>query len=501
MRKRWENQDRNRKKVAILFFMTFLMKNFLYSEGFFNFAEFKLKSQLTKSTEDKNFLSADAGIRLKFSEADFRAFTSLPKTEISQIKSKGFISEKEELLDECRFGGGIFLFRESFPVSIKIGQNTYSKSVSKLKNPSPSVTANPLAKSFSFPVGTGAALPTFYSGKQPISYSLSAKSASKELPFLFGAEGFFTEEKNGAASVYAKINPARNIFVQAAFSGGNFFIDGSSKILKKNNSDFEADFFKVFLAELNFQSPLLKLNFHSGIQESPYDVNPFWFRLDGRTSFRSLLLNFSYFAIPTTKDSPKAAPLIGGSGQVCRTFEQAGINPQILFLFDDKNASSVRLGFSALENWKVTATNKPVQLNTMKLRSALGYESKVFDLRFDWTHANILLEGEPPTKSSKPDEYTSCSLSSKLHTKQGSISLSGSYTNYPQKSEKSAIKEIYSADLKFSLAKPGILTTAGMEITTKDKIRTAGEIKAGLTYSARSKYLRSSIKVCLCMPF
>ncbi len=460
---------------------------FAESAPLFNYAEYKFASTLTvpKDSDEEKTFSANTGLKLSFRDAELRGYTSNQNGDF----------------EDLRWGAGVFLFRNTVPVTMKVGHNTYSKSVSKMKNPSPPVTANPLVKSFAFSTGTGASLTTLSGSTQPLSYSLWAKTAEKFFPVQFALEGFFNDENEGAASFSAKYSLSRSVFVQSAFSGGRFYIENNSTILKKNNVGFNADYFYSALGEFCFHTPLLKLNLYAGIQESPYEVNPFWFRLDGRTSLSFLMLNFSYFAIPTTKDSPKAAPLIGGSSSICRIVEQASVNPQLLFLFDDKNSSSVRLGFSALENWKVTATNTPVQLNTAKLRAGIAFESRFFTTRLDWTRANILLSGTPPTKSSTPEEYQSFGFSSSFTGKVAKISLSASYANYPPVTESSSLKEIYSADLKIALPKQSLSAQTGLDFTLKDGNPYARELNLGATYAFKRKYFRSSVRISLIMPF
>lgn len=449
---------------------------------FFNFAEYRLNTSL-KVPEDKgakNEFSGATGLRLSFRNADFRGY--------------GSFSEDTTLWEKPKVGAGVFLFGNTFPTTLKAGHNSYSKSVSKMKNPSPSAVINPLSKSFSFSTGTGASLASISSGNQPLSFSICSETGKKIFPVQLKTESFITVEKNCVTSFSAKYSPFRSIFIQSSFSGGRFLLEGYSKILKKNNADFEAGYFHSGLGEICIHTPLLKLNFHSGIQESPYDVNPVWFKIDGRTSTGIFLLNFSYFAIPTSKDSPKTAPLIGGSSSICRTVEQASVNPQFQFLFDDKNASSLRLGFSALESWKVTATDIPVQLHTAKMRVAAEYKSRFLDFRIDWTRANILLEGTPPVKSSVPEEYQSYEISASLAGTKANFSASGSYTNYPPLSENSPVKEVYTADIKAAF--PGACLTAksGINVKMKDGSRYAGEFTAGALYTFKSRSFRALMK-------
>lgn len=488
----------------VIFCMLMASAILAHADGFFNFAEFKVATNFTipsEETQKAKSISGNTGLRLSFRDADFRGYVTLPKSEFNEIQKVEGVSESIDLLDEPRMGAGFFLFKKTFPTTIKIGHNSFSKSVSKLKNPSPSATLNPLSKTFSFQTGTGCSLPTLTSSAQPFSCSFSAKTNGKKLSSQCTTEGFFNEKQEGVAFFSAKHKFSKTIFVQGGFSGGRFYIENNSTILKKNNATFNADFFYCGAGEFCFHSPILKVNFYSGIQESPYDVNPVWFRIDGRTSFRALLLNFSYFEIPTTKDSPKAVPLIGASSTICRTIEQASVNPQLLFLLDDKNASSLRIGFSAMENQKVTATNKPVVLNIGKFRAGANYKNNFFDFRADWTHANVLLNGEPPTKSAIPEEYHSFEISSSLIAKNTQISLSGGVSRYPPLKENAELKEVYSTDLKISVPKANLTAQTGAEVTLKGGKRHGGEFNAGVNYSLKRKYFRSSAKFALIVPF
>lgn len=475
-----------------------------HAESLFSYAEHKTAATLTipsENTGKEKALTAYTGLKLRFRDADLRGYVTLPKTELETIRETETLSEKLDLLNDVRYGAGIFLFKKTLPTTLKVGHNTYSKSVSKLRNPAPSMTANPLAKSFAFSTGTGASLPTLTSSVQPLSYSLALAKSKRGSPLQIRAEAFASEEKELFATSSASYALSKSAFVQGAFSLARFCMENNTAVLKKNKANFSADYFYAGLMELCFHSPLAKIHFYSGLHESPYDTNPLWFRLDARSAWGALLFNASYFSIPTASDSPEAAPLIGGSSSVCRTTRQVSANPQILFLFDDKNASSVRLGFSALENWRVTATNTPVHISTAKFRAGLLYESRFFAARFDWTHANILLTGEPPTKSSTPEEYQSVALSSSYIGKIAKYSLSGSYAHYPPVTSTSALKEIYSADAKIAVPALNLTTQAGIDLTYKDGERYSAEFDASVTYTIRRKFFRSSVKVGLALPF
>ncbi|MCR4823349.1 MAG: hypothetical protein K5873_10830 [Treponema sp.] len=472
------------------------------AQAFFNFADYKFSTEVTLPEDDsKKAVSGNTGLRLSFRDGDFRTYFTLPKSEFSAFEEKESLGEKFQLLDKPRWGGGIFLFRDSLPLTIKAGHNTYSKSLSKMKNPSPSVTANPLTKSFAFTTGLGPSLTGLTSSSQPLSLALSLEDTKGLLPVKFSLEGFFNEEKEGAVSLGAKYVFSKSAFFQTAFTLGSFYIENQSSVLKKNNADFSGSYFISALGEGAFFSPLLKMAVYSGFQQSPYEKDSFWFRLNGRSTFKNLLLDFTYFAIPTSKYAPKAAPLIGASSSVTRIVEQASINPQILFLFNDKRNSSLRAGLTLLENWKVTSTNTPVQLNTMKIRAALSYENSFFNLKFDWAHSNILLEGQPSVKSAWPEENHTFTLAASLSGEIARYYLDASYGNYPPMTESSFLKERISFNGKISFPRQNISGHLGSEIIFKEGKRYGGEIKGGINFAIKKKYLRSSFRISLAFPF
>ena len=504
MRKLWERKKFVRLiRLAPLCLMPLPCQR-ASAESVLNFAELRLASTLTvpaESTEKEKSVMGNVGLRLSFRDADLRGYAALPKTGLGGIRGMGTLPRKIDSLDDIRYGAAVYLFRETVPVTLRIGHISYSKSVSKMRNPSPGVTANPLTKSFAFGAGTGASLPTLTSSAQPLSCSVSARTEERVLPVQVGFEGFVSEKNEKAASISMRYKISRSVSLQSALSMGSFYLENNSAALRKNNAAFPADFFYSGLGELNLSSPLLKMNLYTGIHQSPYGGESWWLRIDGRTSLRALLLNFSYFAVPSSKRAPKAAPLIGGSSSVCRTVEQAGVNPQMIFLLNDKRAGSVRVGLSVLESWKVTSTSAPVQLNTLRIRAGAAYESRFLTLRLDWTRANILIEGEPPTKSSTPEEYQSIALSSSYAGARAKISLSGGHTLHLPPERSGVLKETYSSDMNVAFPGLGLAARAGLDITFKGEERSAAEFSSNLTYTIKRRYLRASLRFGLVMPF
>ena len=419
-------------KTGFCFFAFSFAK--IHSENLFNFTEYKFASNFTiptgESDKNKN-ISGNTGLKFSFRDFELRGYVTLPKTEFPTISDADSVSEKFDLLNSPRYGSGIFLLKKSFPTTIKIGHNTFSKSLSKMKNPTPSAIANPLSASFSFATGFASSLPTLSSSDQPLSLAVNFLAPEKRFFLPFSFDFFINEDFNSAANISMKNALGRISRIEWAISFARFYIENDSTVLKKNYADFSPSWFYSALSEISLHSPIVKIHFYSGFQQSPYDSNSIWLKLDARTAWKIFLLDCSYFLIPTTANSPKVAPLIGASSSICRTVEQASINPQMIFMFSDKNSSQIRLGFSALENWKVTSTNTPVQLNTMKMRAAVAYESRFLNARVDWTKANVLLSGTPPTKGATPEENQSYQVNVSFVGEIFKTSFAASYTNYP----------------------------------------------------------------------
>ncbi len=472
---------------------------------FFNFAEFKFSTTLTiphPKLEKEKAVGAQTGLKISLKNGDLRCFVTLPKTEFQTIKDCKNWQERRELLNDARYGGKIILSENFFPASVSCGMLSFSKSYAKLKNPSPSVSSNPLKKTFSLPMGLGAVLPTLSSSVQPLCFSSSIGVSEKasRVPVTFE----FLKDENDfyAASLRAKYSFTKFTSVEAAATGGRFYIENNSKVLSKNNANFEAGWFYAALGEISFRSPFLKTNLRCAIHQSPYEQKYVWLKGDARFTLGFFLLDASYFFIPTSGKSPKVAPLIGGSSSICRTLEQAEINPQLQFLLNDHLSGALRIGFLASEAWKITDTNKTEEYNVLKIGGAVSYENRIFGFRTDAALVNHLLDGNPPTKSSTPEKYYSIGESFLMRTRLINTSLSASYKHYFPYDSSSALKETLDFDLGCSFTKSkSISANSGLSLVFKDKERTSASADANVTFRIQKKYFRSSVKVGISCPF
>ena len=463
-------------------------------------------------SEKERAVSASTGFQIKFKDLDLRFFRSLPKTEFSKIEECQNWKQRFELLDDFRYGGAVSLYQNSTPVVFKLGMNTFSRSISRLKNPAPAASANPLKKSMGFSSGIGISLPTLSSAAKPQSAAVSVElplSRKFELDF----QGFLTEEQNSGLSAQGKINFSRITFLEISTSLGRFYIENNSKILKKNYCEFEPDFFYAASFEASFKSPLLKSNFYSGIHENPLKENEyedfpllnFWIKSENRLAFKNLLLDFSYFVIPDSKNSPKAAPLISGSSSICRTVEQWSINPQILIPINDKNLSTLRLGFSFVDSWKITSEDTPEEYQSAKMKGGVIYENRLTAIKTEYSLENLIFGETPEKSSSLSEKFHGAKISFSSRAKKFNISASAACKIYFNDDFFSTEKQNYSFNLNISPKSKILSSSSSLSLTKEkkdEKTKTSGTFSSSCNIKFKAnKKVRANCKIGISVPF
>lgn len=448
-----------------------------------------------------NSLDLSAGMKLLLWNSDFRIYETV-KSEIPEFSIEDF----RESLKNPRYGGKITFFQENAPLTVKAGKNSHSKSISKIKNPAPSTTANPIAKSFSFSTGIGTSLPTLTSTEQTLSASLNVTVPEKITKNILRADSIFVdafldEKMNSAFSVSASKKIGTHKSVQAAFTGARFFIENNSSVLKKTGASFEKGFFISGLSEFSIRTPALKTNAQIGIHESPYGKNSLWLNVTGRSGFKNFLTDFSFYAVPTAQTAPKTAPLIGSNSSIQRTLLQGGINPQAVF-FPGDGTNTLRIGAHSIFARKITSSKNAEKMTVGKLRIAESLEAKTFSLRHDFTVANVLLAGNPPNKSTTPEKYFSNALSASLRKKKATFSFDASHKYIPPYNSSYEPKQIFSASAKVSSGKVNSVSAGGkISLTMKGGERTDGEVEAWASYRINMRKMNASAKCGISMPF
>lgn len=503
---------------ALFALCTFCVR--LDAETNLNFPPFKYLSfgssanfTLPKDSEKENALASSAGFQIEFDGLDLRFYRSLPKTEFSEISDCGTWSERFDLLDDFRYGGAISLYQKSTPVIFKLGMNSYSKSISRLKNPAPSASANALKKSLGFSSGIGINLPNLNSSVKPRSAAVSVSLPfSKKIGLDF--QGFLTEENESGISAQSEIVFSRIAFLEISATLARFYIENNASVLKKNNCGFEADFFYAGSVEASFKSPFFKSNFYCGIHENPFKDNEykdfddfnFWLKTENRFAFKNLLFDFSYFAIPSVKNSPKAAPLVSGSSSICRTIEQWTLNPQILIPLNEKKLSSLRFGLCFVESWKITSGALAESFCSSKVKGGILFENRFSAVKGEYSIENLILGGEPGETSSVPDKFQEAKISVSSRNSLFSISYSASCKFYFDDEIFSSDKQNYTLSLSVSPKSKILTSSSSLSVTRKDrgeKTETSGTFLSSGTvkFKTKSNKIRTSCKIGLSVPF
>lgn len=471
----------------------------------FNFVDARFAATLTaptKGEEDSEYYAAgSAGIRLSFDNADFRSYVTLPKTSFSEL-------EIPQSLNDARYGGSLSLFQKSVPLTLKAGRLSYSRSMTRLKTPNPSYSANPLKKSFSFSPGLSPSLPTQTSSVQPVSGALSVSGKKLNLPVLskLNADIMANEEDTVAASIYFRTKLSKSVYFDTAFTGGQFYLEKETSYLKKNNALFAGGTYKAFCAETAFRSPLFKANISAGVHESPYS-SPYssasaWFDLKTRAAYKAFLLDCGFFAIPTSASSPFAAPLIGADSSICKTITQVSVNPQIIFPLRLSSPSFLRLGANVTGARKLTGTYSVAGTDVLKISAGVLFESTYFDVKTVFTAANLLLSERATKVSLIPEESYTLSLSASKAARLFAATASASLKYCPAPLSTSYEKHIINAALSLTPGKTRRLTLKGsLYHYIKDNEPYSSTLQASASYKLKTKYVHSTVKITAVQPF
>ncbi len=479
------------------------------AEPYFKYVEVKESTSLTipVDSEKENSYGGSAGLRLAFGKAlwnlDARTYLTLPKTKGSAFSALSSPADFFALMDDLRYGGGI-VSETWLPITLKAGMLSFSKSVSRLENPAPSSSVNPLAKSFGFSAGIGANLPTLASAVKPLALYASV-NAPQKAPLSVQAQCAFTDEKRLYASLSCTLPLGKIFSFHSVLTGGRMCVENKNAYLRDTNADFGRHWLYGAVWESAFRSPWLKLNLFAGLQETPFSEDfshwAVWIKAAARSSYRNFLLDVSYFFIPTLSASPKASPLVGGSSSVCRTIRQFGLNPQLQLELHNAYAATLRLGLHALFEKKILNTLQAEQYSTLKLAAGFAYESKPFTTKVTAGVSNAILDGRFLTDSTRPEKYYSADISSSLLLESIRASLSLGYDRYPKSSKTGNTKDSFSLTVSASPGKKRTVTmTGGAAISYKNGEKASSSADASVTVTLKSTFVRTVLKCALSLP-
>lgn len=461
--------------------------------------------------EKENAVAGAAGGRIVCGSPlwslDARAYATLPKTAWSAFDGVSSPADFFALWNDIRYGFGATA-NTRFPVTVKAGMLGFSKSVSRLNTPAPSASANPLTKSFGFSAGIGSNLPTLSSAVKPLAVFASVSVPQKQFRFPLEVQCAWNADQTAlaSASFFARILPL--VTVQSVCTAAHFVVSADSatkKLLADTNAYFtEADLFAASW-ESAFRSPFVKANLFVGFHQTPFDAEfsscSVWIKAAARSTYRNVLVDVSYFTIPTLSASPRPVPLIGGSATICRTISQLGINPQVQFALHNAYAATLRLGFHAVIEKKILNTLSAEQYSTLKWSAGLAYESKPFTAKLTFTDTNAILDGRFLTVSTTPDEYYSADVTTSLALPAVRASVSLGYDRHPKSVRTGSTKDHFSVDASATPGKARMVTyTAGASASYKDGEKTSASVSTSATVRLQSRWVRTTLKCAISVP-
>lgn len=419
------------------------------AEPVFKLAEWKssVTCTLPDDEDSEATVSKDAGLRLLFCNADARYYTG------------------------ARYAIALWT-RQNRPLTgtLKTGKLTYSRSIGRLKNPTPNATLSPLTQSFSVTHGLGSALPTLTASEQPLSATLSL-TADKHLLFVPDAECATISDGSIYASLHDTIRLSRFTRTSYAVTCARFQTENAA-----------------FLAEGAFVSPLIKLQLHSAVYQADSGSPPFWIQGIARTSYGIFQIDTSFF-----------------SGEdVCNVKKQAGIRPQCQLLFGSVHSFALRLGTELLWQEKVTSTKYADRYETYKAGAGIAAETSRINTKCTLSAVNIGTQGAFHTASSIPERYYDAALTSTLTCTAVRTTLSLDAKHYPKEPLRptKAEKQVYTAHLTAGIGRTRRFSVqAGGNVTYKDGSRSAGELTGSAKITLTRKRLRAILKCTVELPF
>lgn len=486
------------KKILFISIITFTLLP-LFSQTKKADLQFTTKGVFNLEPDKENTFTGSGGFSLSLNALNLRGFASIPKTEFPQISDTITSKNPGELFSDQRWSARTTLFRNTLPFIVAAGSLSFTKAVSRTKNPVPSLPSSPVQKTFSRTCGIGLTLPGISSTQKPLSYFLNLDFIKTGLPLNLQA-AFNPEDSSAFFCAETRFRPAARAEFQTSLLFSSTVLENNSSFLKEQNCLFEKQRSGSVLWECFFNSPFLKLNFYSGIQQNPFGITSLYLNSKIRLSAGNFLLDASYFAIPTSENSPKAVPLISSNGTLIKTVEQSSINPQLIFL--TKEGTLIRTGLTASQTWKITGTSYVSTIDVGKISAGILLEKKHSSLKASFSAANLLFSGSPPAKSSVPDKFYefSMSCSSKQPLWNGNFSLK--CRQYPPKASGETVRQILSADTSATLGKlRSLKLSAGLDLSAKNSIKDSGKYSLGVQWKVQKKHFSSSLQVTLNQKF
>ncbi len=384
------------------------------------------------------------------------------------------------------------------PFKLYTGQISYSKSMSKLKNPASTVQHSALKSSSSKKTGLSPALCKITTSTQDLSTAFCIYPKFNDISCA--AEAYCSENGSYAANSSVRIKTGEHTSAVFSLTGGSFFISNNSSVLKKTNAAFHDQWRKAILYEFFFSSPFITMNFSSGLHQSPYNVPFFWFCEEITMSYSYFIIRQYKFAIPTSSKTPASVPLIGINSSIYRTQEITGINPQIKYIIKKGIAEQLMIGSDIYSVWKESSTTTPQDINTLNIKNSIALQNKKLSLRLNADITNICINKGNYTNKNTPSVTKTYSVYSKIHTEYFSTSLKTSYKKYI--SENKTDTENYTAAISIKNSTPNpISIKTSTSITIKKSEKYTGNGSLAIDLKCSKSLLQKCLKCTIQIPF
>lgn len=374
-------------------------------------------------------------------------------------------------------------------IQLAAGNLGTGKSISLLKKPVPQIKSSAVKKTFSFNPGISFSPVSLSSAEKPAVFYCSAAIPAKYGSSSFS--GFISEDNSAAFSAGTKIKFSRNAFFHLNTTAGVFELQGNTQYLKKNSVSFDSFTALVLGAEASFQSRPVKVTFTSTFHQSPW--NMWWYTCTIKSRFKagSFLLDFDFFTIPSSKDSPRAVPLISADSTVVKTVEQAQINPQYVFV--TSSGAIITAGLSLSEIWKLEGNQYPQAVNTLRCNFTVLYEQKDSTVNLNVFSAGNHLYGNPGIQF-MPEKYTGFSLSGKKNFSSGIISCSLSAKQVQPLTKNDRVKQTFTQNLSFTSKKIlDLMAGVSASQTLKNGLREKGSLTVSLKQTLKTPHSRTTL--------
>lgn len=328
-------------------------------------------------------LSTTAGMRVLFRDGEIRLYDTLPGTTFADLSEVSDPGDLQKFTDKPLYGTSLALTEYLHaPFVIQAGTLIPGGSWTRLSSPEFSSSLSPFAKNLSAELGLSSSLPGASSGKK-----LPAASVTTGVPetcrLLRGSavSCFYREDGAYAASAVCCLNFPRMVRTAFSFTGGRFFLSGTSTSWFSDTCFFPDGWFPAFSAQAFFSSQIFLSVLTVNAYEQPAAGTRYTFRSENKLNIGRFTLMFAGFAadgknIRCTDNS------------LSTVLSQLHITPLYTWRFASPLLPSVTAGVSCLVQYKYDRSSD-CRYNDIKCTIGTQYADNRFSAGLTFTAADF----------------------------------------------------------------------------------------------------------------